>query len=137
MKRVVLVAWVFSMLTVKTFAQRTCATDELLQQALRNDTSLQRRMNVEEAAIKLYTGQHTSNKTNKTNSGSINIPVVVHIIHHGEPVGTGGNISADQVYEQIGALNLDYRLLNSDSLIPSSPFWENSTDTYINFCLAT
>ncbi len=37
------------------------------------------------------------------------IPVIVHIIHHGQEVGSSANISADQVYSQIKALNDDYR----------------------------
>ena len=37
------------------------------------------------------------------------IPVVVHIIHNGEPVGTGSNISYEQVVSQIEVLNEDFR----------------------------
>lgn len=37
------------------------------------------------------------------------IPVVVHVIHNGEPVGTGPNISYAQVVSQIAVLNEDFR----------------------------
>lgn len=37
------------------------------------------------------------------------IPVVVHVIHKGEAVGTGSNISDAQVISQITTLNNDYR----------------------------
>jgi PKD repeat protein len=39
----------------------------------------------------------------------ITIPVVVHIVHNGEPVGSGRNISAAQVQAQLETLNEDYR----------------------------
>ncbi len=37
------------------------------------------------------------------------IPVVVHIIHRGEPVGIGSNLSLKQVVSQMEALNDDFR----------------------------
>ncbi|SDM11668.1 Por secretion system C-terminal sorting domain-containing protein [Catalinimonas alkaloidigena] len=37
------------------------------------------------------------------------IPVIVHVIHNGEPVGQGANISQAQVISQIEVLNEDYR----------------------------
>jgi len=39
----------------------------------------------------------------------ITIPVVVHVVHNGEPVGTGPNISRAQILSQIDVLNEDYR----------------------------
>lgn len=43
------------------------------------------------------------------------IPVVVHVIHNGEAVGSGRNISDAQVLSQINVLNKDYQRLNADS----------------------
>ncbi len=37
------------------------------------------------------------------------IPVIVHVVHNGEPVGSGTNISQAQVMSQLDALNEDYR----------------------------
>ncbi|MCW5912691.1 MAG: hypothetical protein KIT62_16600, partial [Cyclobacteriaceae bacterium] len=37
----------------------------------------------------------------RTTSATYTIPVVVHIIHNGEPIGTGTNISDNQVLSQI------------------------------------
>jgi hypothetical protein len=39
------------------------------------------------------------------------IPVVVHVVHNGEPVGTGANISEAQIRSQIEVLNEDFRKL--------------------------
>ncbi|GAA4456945.1 hypothetical protein GCM10023189_26930 [Nibrella saemangeumensis] len=63
----------------------------------------------------------------------ISIPVVVHVIHNGEAVGTGRNISEAQVRAQIETLNEDFRRkpgtrgFNSDS---------RGADIEIEFCLA-
>lgn len=66
----------------------------------------------------------------------ITIPVVVHVIHSGEAIGTGRNISANQIYSQISVLNKDFRRLNTDiSQIPPA-FLGWSADPGIEFCLA-
>jgi PKD repeat protein len=39
----------------------------------------------------------------------VTIPVIVHVIHNGEPVGVGANISQAQVQSQIDVLNEDFR----------------------------
>lgn len=63
-----------------------------------------------------------------------NIPVVVHVIHNGEPVGTAPNITDAQVISQIDVFNEDFRRM------VGTPGGTNSTgvavDVEINFCLA-
>ncbi|HZV70659.1 MAG TPA: M43 family zinc metalloprotease [Saprospiraceae bacterium] len=54
------------------------------------------------------------------------IPIVVHIIHLGEPVGTGSNISDAQILDAINGLN--ERFANSNG---------QGADCEIQFCLAT
>lgn len=66
----------------------------------------------------------------------ITIPVVVHVIHKGEPVGTGTNISNAQIQSQIDILNQDFRRLNTDVLFSPAPFRGSSSDPLIQFCLA-
>ena len=44
------------------------------------------------------------------------IPVVVHVIHNGDAVGSNENISQAQVYSQIDVLNEDFRRLNADAV---------------------
>ena len=46
--------------------------------------------------------------------GTIRLPVVIHVIHNGEQVGTGTNISQAQILSQLQALNLDFSALNPD-----------------------
>ncbi len=61
------------------------------------------------------------------------IPVVFHVIHKGEPVGTGTNISDAQIQSAIDALNRDYRRTNADGGIALGA---GPADYEINFCLA-
>ena len=37
------------------------------------------------------------------------LPIVVHVVHAGESVGTGYNVSNDRIYDQINILNNDFR----------------------------
>jgi hypothetical protein len=66
----------------------------------------------------------------------ITIPVVVHVIHNGENIGVGANISDAQIQSQIDILNQDFRRLNSDVLFSPAPFRGSSADPLIQFCLA-
>jgi hypothetical protein len=45
----------------------------------------------------------------RTEATVVTIPVIVHVIHSGEAVGSGSNITAAQVKSQIDVLNEDYR----------------------------
>lgn len=66
----------------------------------------------------------------------ITIPVVVHVVHFGEPIGTGRNISDAQIQSQIDALNRDFRRYNTDIFNVSAAFRGVSDDPLIQFCLA-
>src|SRR5688572_3993708 len=45
----------------------------------------------------------------RSQAGVISIPIVVHIVHNGEAVGTGTNLSLEQIQAQIAVLNEDFR----------------------------
>ena len=66
----------------------------------------------------------------------ISIPVVIHVIHNGEEIGIGSNISEDQINSQIDVLNQDFRRLNNEIQNTSPSFKGFSADTSIEFCLA-
>lgn len=65
------------------------------------------------------------------------LPVVVHVIHNGENVGTDANISERQILSQLETLNEDFRKLNENqvSQLPSG-FRSLAADTRIQFVLA-
>ena len=60
------------------------------------------------------------------------IPVVFHIIHKGESIGVGTNISTAQIQSSVDALNRDFRRTNADGGIAQGA----GPDTEIQFCLA-
>lgn len=91
--------------------------------------------------------QHTQNYINSVNNGTNNarliqpnatiiIPVVVHILHRGEPVGTGRNISDAQILSQIDVLNEDFRRLNADRVNTPAAFQPVAGDPNFEFRLA-
>ncbi|MCX7551537.1 M43 family zinc metalloprotease [Xanthomarina sp. F2636L] len=41
----------------------------------------------------------------------VSIPLVVHVLHNGEPIGTGANISDAQVLSQVTVMNQDFRMI--------------------------
>jgi hypothetical protein len=65
------------------------------------------------------------------------IPVVVHVIHNGEDIGVGANISVEQVESQIDVMNEDFRRLNADASNTPDVFEDIAVDAEITFCLAT
>jgi hypothetical protein len=66
-----------------------------------------------------------SGSLQRTNGTILEIPLAVHIIHNGEPVGTGTNISDQQVIDAVQGANERWRLLTG-----------NGVDMEVQFCLA-
>lgn len=67
----------------------------------------------------------------------ITIPVVFHVIHSGQPIGTTLNITDAQILSQIDVLNECYRLHNADTVLIPSWFQGRQADIQVEFCLAT
>lgn len=74
------------------------------------------------------------------NSGARNtyiIPLVFHVIHEGEPVGQGTNISDEQIQSAVDALNRDFAATSADGGIAQSNHPDAVNNTNIQFCLAS
>lgn len=67
----------------------------------------------------------------RNGTGVLVVPVVVHVIHEGEALGVGTNISDAQVLSAIAAVNDDYRK------VAGSQGDGAGVDCEIEFCLAT
>lgn len=63
----------------------------------------------------------------------ITIPVIVHVVHNGESVGSGRNISRAQVQAQLATLNEDYRRKAGTRGFNENPV---GADIEIEFCAA-
>ncbi len=65
------------------------------------------------------------------------IPVVVHVIHNNDPVGSGDNISNAQIVSQITVLNNDFAGTGLGSGAIPSAFASVKANAQVNFCLAS
>ena len=63
----------------------------------------------------------------------ITIPIIVHVVHNGEGVGAGRNISQAQVQAQLATLNEDFRRKPGTKGFNDNPL---GADIEIEFCLA-
>lgn len=73
-------------------------------------------------------------KSGRTMAGLISLPVIVHVVHNGEAVGTGTNISQAQVQAQLDVLNEDFRkMVGTPGGSSSNPI---AADIEIEFCLS-
>ncbi len=64
------------------------------------------------------------------------IPVVVHVLHNGTPIGVEANISDEQILSQIRVLNEDFRRKNADAIRTPAEFLPVAADANIEFVLA-
>lgn len=78
--------------------------------------------------------QHIENANlNKTSMAVVTIPLVVHVLHNGEPIGVGANISDAQVLSQITVMNQDFRRMANTPGYNTNPV---GADVEVEFELA-
>lgn len=75
-------------------------------------------------------------RAHRTNAGPYQIPVVVHVFHKGEPIGTGVNLSEQRIKQQIDSLTADFRRTNADAINTPTEFLPVAADAEIEFVLA-
>jgi len=66
----------------------------------------------------------------------LTIPVVVHVIHNGQPVGEGPNITDAQIIDHLASVTEDYRATNPELNSIPSEFQDDIADVKFEFCLA-
>ncbi len=141
MKKILcLYAIIFLMTPLKSQAQiRTCGSFtnlQLLKQS--NPKEYQNIINLE-SFIQSYI-LSANNENNLTRliapNSTITVPIVVHVLHRGEAIGAGRNISDLQIQSQIDVLNQDFRRLNSDRINTPSAFQSVAGDANFEFKLA-
>jgi PKD repeat protein len=79
-----------------------------------------------EHVLGLNRSLHPSQRTDEVYT----IPVVVHVIHNGEAYGSGTNITDEQIFSAIAALNEDFRRMAGTN------GFGNGVDVGVEFCLA-
>ncbi len=110
--------------SIFTYAQKQpaikpCYTDEVYQELVKKDPSLNDRMNKMNEEIRNFAKNYKNSSTNKAAQTNFTIPVVVYVVHSGQTLGVGANISDAQVQTQLTAMNTYF------------------SGSGLNFCLAT
>lgn len=111
-----------------------CHTMEYMEELKKKDPYLEQRIRQERNRVTEYLNSRAGQKRSQS---PITIPVVVHVLHNGEPIGTGKNISTAQILSQIEVLNEDYQARNSDLSNVPTHFTDVIGNAGIEFCLAS
>jgi Pregnancy-associated plasma protein-A len=117
-------------------AQERCGT--VLYQKLKRATGkvIETDEQFEKSLAEKIRARRKNRAANLTTGTPYRIPVVVHIIHNGETVGVGRNISDAQVASQIDVLNKDFNRLNTDAVNTPSEFAAVAGNLNVEFVLA-
>jgi hypothetical protein len=112
-----------------TATQRQCGSYEVLQEQLRNDPDLQKRMD----QIEQFTSKVMENPGayRLLPNGTIQIPVVFNVLYR----TTAQNVSQAQLQSQIDALNEDYGATNADHNLTSTYNSVKAGNTGVTFVL--
>ena len=100
-----------------------CGTDYIHKNRMQTDSTYRNQIVTLESQVEAITQNQANNKLKST---LYTIPVVVHVIHLGEPIGTGSNISDIQIQQAIAGLN--NRFSNVNGL---------GVDVELEFCIAS
>lgn len=129
----ILLVWISGLAYGQTPAVQNCATME--QDAINRAKypemgSLDQ---LEDAIQRKATEMSLRERGGKTQATVLTIPIVVHVVHNGEAVGTGTNLSQAQVKAQLDVLNEDFR-----RKLGTPGFNNNAVgaDIEIEFCLS-
>jgi len=116
------------------FAQeRNCASMEVLALQLQQDPAMAARMEAIERHTQQFQEEHDHQGSDRI---VITIPVVFHIVHNGDALGTNENISDALIQAQLNQLNLDFSLTNTEAGQIPAIFQSVAANTEIQFCLA-
>lgn len=77
-----------------------------------------------------------STNAQRTQTNLVQIPVVFHVIHNGEPIGLGGNLLKSRIDRQLEILNEDFNRLNADSSETLPEFKDLAASFEIEFIYA-
>lgn len=109
-------------------AQRNCGSMDYLQQQIEEHDHREDRLK----AIEKHTARLLE-QPDRSVSGTITIPVVVHVVYR----NSTENISTSQIASQMQVLNEDFRRLNADASNTPSVFQGVAADVEVEFCLAS
>jgi hypothetical protein len=103
-----------------------CGTSQIHDQLLKEDSVYKRNVELFEQQTQQFVRDQRAVGLFTKKAGVYTIPVVVHVVHLGEPIGSGTNISDAVIQQAILGLNQRFRNLIGNG----------STDMEVEFCLA-
>ncbi|MCA1761921.1 MAG: PKD domain-containing protein, partial [Flavobacteriales bacterium] len=115
--------------TVENGAHEQCAHTSIHERLMTDDPVYREEQEARENSLRQLVADYRAGLIPKSNEIHT-IPVVVHVIHKGEAYGTGTNITDEQVFSAVNALNEDFRKMagtNGDG---------DGADIEVEFCLA-
>jgi gliding motility-associated-like protein len=120
---------------VNGYSQKRCATGEYMEKP-GGGSDRETDMHFEN-----WIHEHLPRKNSKQRNATIEssqyqVQVVIHVIHNGEPVGVGTNISDEQILSQLNVLNEDFKRLNEDAADTPEEFQPVAGSMDLNFILA-
>ena len=114
-------------------AQQQCATMEMDSLLRARHPELGSLNDFEQELQKKIVALKAQMASGRVAAPVITIPIIVHVVHNGEAVGVGRNISAAQVRAQIETLNEDFRRKPDTRGFNTNPV---GADIEIEFCPA-
>lgn len=124
----------FSLVSLVSFSQRTCATYQKLQERMEADPAFAAHHREIMDFITDPNNQQTLFRSPNSPTVVVTIPVVFHVLYK----NATQNISDAQINSQLAVLNKDFRKLNTDFLaVVPAAFRPVAADLEIQFCIAT
>lgn len=117
------------------FAQSRCATEHVFENKNRTETVAKFNTWLQSKVEEKRKYQLTEQANSRILS-AYEVPVVFHIIHNGETIGNGTNLSDQRIIEQLEILNDDFLRLNDDRINTPEEFIDVAADTEISFVFA-
>jgi hypothetical protein len=114
-------------------AQRNCGTEKIDSLRRVKNPTLETK-----DAFEQWMGNQLLKRSSGANriQSTYTIPVVVHIIHNGQAIGSGSNITDAQVLSQINVLNKDFQRMNTDASNTPLEFQDEASALSVEFVLA-
>jgi hypothetical protein len=131
-----LFSWLLLSLTTSVLAQERCGTVAYMEKLRREGKIIQTDEQFEQWLDQRKRNLQRQPQTLRTKDEHYQIPVVVHVIHNDEPIGTGVNISDEQILSQMEVLNKDFNRLNDDASNTPAIFLPVAGGMNIEFILA-
>ncbi len=128
MRKAVFILFIFSALT--GFSQETikCFSTEVEHQLQEQFPE-----RLSDSAFEEWIQEKISTADAKTYRGVVTLPIVFHVLHAGEPVGTGNNVATALINAQLEQLNDDFRRKPGTAGFNTNPV---GADLEIEFCMA-